>query len=134
MKDDIVTAAKWLGAALVLASVVLIGGMHWVLSTQVDRLREVLSPRQETAGLPVRVEVRPSVVSGDPVSAQVEKLMADAESLRLAGEEGERFWIHDQPSQIEPVVAESPRLVEPPEPLDPPSQLTPFRTHGGLGP
>lgn len=42
---------------------------------------------------------------------RVEELLVDSENLRLAGEDWERFWFLDQPSH-----------------------LTPFRTHGGLGP
>jgi hypothetical protein len=45
------------------------------------------------------------------VPAQVEQLLKESEDLRLAGEEWERFWFSDQPSH-----------------------MTPFRTHGGLGP
>ena len=40
-----------------------------------------------------------------------EELLVDSENLRLAGDDWERFWFLDQPSH-----------------------LTPFRTHGGLGP
>jgi hypothetical protein len=42
---------------------------------------------------------------------RVEELLVDSENLRQAGDEWERFWFLDQPSH-----------------------LTPFRTHGGLGP
>jgi hypothetical protein len=42
---------------------------------------------------------------------RVEELLVDSENLRLAGDDWERFWFLDQPSH-----------------------LTPFRTHGGLGP
>jgi hypothetical protein len=42
---------------------------------------------------------------------RVEELLNDSENLRLAGDDWERFWLLDQPSH-----------------------LTPFRTHGGLGP
>lgn len=42
---------------------------------------------------------------------RVEELLVDSENLRMFGDEWERFWFLDQPSH-----------------------LTPFRTHGGLGP
>jgi hypothetical protein len=42
---------------------------------------------------------------------RVEELLADSENLRQLGDEWERFWFLDQPSH-----------------------MTPFRTHGGLGP
>ena len=42
---------------------------------------------------------------------RVEELLVDSENLRLGGDDWERFWFLDQPSH-----------------------LTPFRTHGGLGP
>jgi hypothetical protein len=42
---------------------------------------------------------------------RVEELLVDSENLRMAGDDWERFWLLDQPSH-----------------------LTPFRTHGGLGP
>jgi hypothetical protein len=42
---------------------------------------------------------------------RVEELLVDSENLRMIGDEWERFWFLDQPSH-----------------------LTPFRTHGGLGP
>ncbi len=42
---------------------------------------------------------------------RVEELLVDSENLRMAGDDWERFWFLDQPSH-----------------------MTPFRTHGGLGP
>jgi hypothetical protein len=42
---------------------------------------------------------------------RVEQLLVDSENLRQAGDEWNRFWFLDQPSH-----------------------MTPFRTHGGLGP
>lgn len=42
---------------------------------------------------------------------RVEELLNDSENLRQVGDEWERFWFLDQPSH-----------------------MTPFRTHGGLGP
>ena len=42
---------------------------------------------------------------------RVQELLVDSENLRQAGDEWERFWFLDQPSH-----------------------MTPFRTHGGLGP
>lgn len=42
---------------------------------------------------------------------RVEQLLVDSENLRQAGDDWERFWFLDQPSH-----------------------LTPFKTHGGLGP
>ena len=42
---------------------------------------------------------------------RVDELLVDSENLRQAGDDWERFWLLDQPSH-----------------------LTPFRTHGGLGP
>ncbi|RUL81416.1 hypothetical protein [Tautonia sociabilis] len=42
---------------------------------------------------------------------RVEELLVDSENLRQIGDEWERFWFLDQPSH-----------------------MTPFRTHGGLGP
>jgi hypothetical protein len=42
---------------------------------------------------------------------RVEQLLVDSENLRLAGDDWDRFWFLDQPSH-----------------------LTPYRTHGGLGP
>ncbi|WP_435010607.1 hypothetical protein P12x_001886 [Tundrisphaera lichenicola] len=42
---------------------------------------------------------------------RVEELLVDSENLRQAGDEWERIWFLDQPSH-----------------------MTPFRTHGGLGP
>ena len=37
MQGDVVTAAKWLGGSLVLASVILISGLRWVASVEVGR-------------------------------------------------------------------------------------------------
>jgi hypothetical protein len=42
---------------------------------------------------------------------RVHELLVDSENLRQAGDDWERFWLLDQPSH-----------------------MTPFRTHGGLGP
>ncbi|HEY2157472.1 MAG TPA: hypothetical protein VGH33_17725 [Isosphaeraceae bacterium] len=42
---------------------------------------------------------------------RVEELLNDSENLRMVGDDWERIWF-----------------------LDPPSHLTPWRTHGGLGP
>jgi hypothetical protein len=42
---------------------------------------------------------------------RVQELLVDSENMRQAGDEWERIWFLDQPSH-----------------------LTPFRTHGGLGP
>ena len=42
---------------------------------------------------------------------RVEELLTDSENMRMIGHEWERFWFLDQPSH-----------------------LTPWRTHGGLGP
>jgi hypothetical protein len=42
---------------------------------------------------------------------RVEELLVDSENMRQIGDEWERIWFLDQPSH-----------------------LTPFRTHGGLGP
>ncbi len=42
---------------------------------------------------------------------RVEQLLVDSENMRQIGDEWERFWFLDQPSH-----------------------MTPFRTHGGLGP
>jgi hypothetical protein len=42
---------------------------------------------------------------------RVEELLVDSENMRQIGDEWERFWFLDQPSH-----------------------MTPFRTHGGLGP
>jgi hypothetical protein len=42
---------------------------------------------------------------------RVEELLVDSENLRQIGDEWERFWFLDQPSH-----------------------MTPWRTHGGLGP
>jgi hypothetical protein len=42
---------------------------------------------------------------------RVEELLVDSENLRLAGDDWERFWFLDQPSH-----------------------MTPFPTHGGMGP
>lgn len=42
---------------------------------------------------------------------RAEELLVESENLRQAGDEWERFWFLDQPSH-----------------------MTPFRTHGGLGP
>jgi hypothetical protein len=42
---------------------------------------------------------------------RAEELLVDSENLRMVGDEWERFWFLDQPSH-----------------------MTPFRTHGGLGP
>jgi len=42
---------------------------------------------------------------------RAEELLVDSENLRIAGDDWERFWFLDQPSH-----------------------MTPFRTHGGLGP
>src|SRR5262245_45125652 len=42
---------------------------------------------------------------------RVEELLVDSENLRQGGDDWERFWLLDQPSH-----------------------LSPFRTHGGVGP
>src|SRR5690348_12338618 len=97
MQGNIVTAAKWLGASLVLASVILVGGLYWVLSSQVGRLTASVRPHRQ------------AVTTDSP--DVVEKLLAGSEKLRQAGEIWEQSWLLDQPSH-----------------------LTPYRTHGGVGP
>ena len=42
---------------------------------------------------------------------RAEELLVDSENMRMLGDEWERIWFLDQPSH-----------------------MTPFRTHGGLGP
>jgi hypothetical protein len=39
----------------------------------------------------------------EEISARVQKLMKDSESLRMVGDEWERFWLMDQPSRMTPV-------------------------------
>lgn len=43
MEGNVVTAAKWLGAAIVLASAILVGGLRWALSP-LDRDRSTATP------------------------------------------------------------------------------------------
>src|SRR5947209_1743550 len=42
MQGNVVQAARWLGACLVLASMVFVAGLHWTRSAHADRLAEVL--------------------------------------------------------------------------------------------
>lgn len=97
MRGDVVAAARWLGASLVLSSAILVVGFYWVLSPRVDR--------------PVEPERAPAETAAAVDLGRVEKLLAGSEALRIAGDDWERFWLSDQPKH-----------------------LTPYRTHGGVGP
>lgn len=111
MKGNVVTAAKWLGASLVLASVILVGGLYWILSSHIGRLTETVRPNGEataTASSAHRFEeASPRYLVYPPQRAE---LFIDSENLRKAGEEWEAQF-HDQPSRV-----------------------TPFSTRGGWGP
>ncbi len=97
MKGDVVAAAKWLGSSLIVASLILAGGVHWAFKTR------------ERPGLVAQPPDLPSEVAFRPV--RVQELLTESEKLREAGDDWDRTWFLDQPSQ-----------------------MTPFRTHGGLGP
>jgi hypothetical protein len=88
MQGNVVSAAKWLGASMVLASIILVAGLHWVLSLQGSRL--TLSVRLQRE----RTE--------NALSERVEHLLGESEKLRQAGDEHERFWLLDQPSHMMP--------------------------------
>lgn len=135
MQDDVITAAKWLGASLVFASLILVGGLHWILSSQVGRLTESMRAHREVSAtvsherMPSansgRRPIRPNPVEGDAVahgdpapptnsptlSTRVEHLLTESEKLRHAGDDWERSWLQNQPTH-----------------------LAPSRTHGGVGP
>ena len=117
MQGNVVSAARWLGASLVVAGVILVVGIHWSLSSLAGRW--TVSGRESigTSEIPVK-----SISAADPDAAnspqgpayrpaRVQELLSDAEKLRAAGEDWDRFWFVEQPSH-----------------------MTPFRTHGGLGP
>lgn len=51
MEGNVVTAAKWLGSLMVLASLILVGGMRWVLgSLEWDRPGESIPGQAAKAG------------------------------------------------------------------------------------
>jgi hypothetical protein len=45
IRGDVVAAARWLGASMVLASAVLVVGLRWVLSTEAARLADAIRAR-----------------------------------------------------------------------------------------
>ncbi len=89
---------------MVLASAILVLGLSWALSPV--KGRAAATPTPGRAG---PVAPRAPEVAFRPV--RVAELLDRSEELRQAGDQWERFWFLDQPSQ-----------------------MTPFRTHGGLGP
>ena len=104
MQGSIVRAAKWLGGSLVLASVILVVGFRSAPSSVVT------SP----AVAPATRVVETSAARVEEVVAmhdQAKALLTETENLRIIGDEWERFWFSDQPSD-----------------------MTPYRTHGNLGP
>ena len=104
MKGNIVSAARWLGTSLVLASVVLVGGLQLSRSTQLCRHTESMRPPTEGQSPPVRVQVNSTNDPSGPAkpSEQVQQLAVETENTRLGGDEWERFWYLDQPSHLTP--------------------------------
>src|ERR1700761_623700 len=47
MDGNIVVAAKWLGASMIVASGILVGGGYWVASREISRLSEAMRVRPE---------------------------------------------------------------------------------------
>jgi hypothetical protein len=102
MQGDIVAASKWLGASMILASGLLVGGLHWVLSTNVNRLvrlttersPEVVSLAGETAVLP-----RPDQdLAARDIHALVEQFRRDSNVLRVQGDQAGPLGLRAQAS------------------------------------
>ena len=89
MQGNIVTAARWLGGSLVLASLLLVGGLHWTLSRHADRLAASMS----------RQRVGVSTTTSNP---RIEELLNETEALREASDDFKPFWTLDDPSQLKP--------------------------------
>ena len=116
MEGNIVTAARWLGASMIAASAILVGGIHWTLSRQTGRLAATApAPPPPAApalvGEPVRSDMeelarvfRNQGKETDPAveRAGVESLLKQSESLRTGGEQWERFWFKDEPERPQP--------------------------------
>lgn len=120
MEGNIVTAARWLGASMIAASAILVGGIHWTLSRQTSRLAAPApAPAQASAppaapalvGEPVRSDMeelarvfRNQGKQADPAveRAGAESLLKQSESLRTGGEQWERFWFKDEPERLQP--------------------------------
>jgi hypothetical protein len=100
MEGNVVTAAKWLGSSIVLASLILVGGMRWVLSS-VERDR----PARST---PVQAG------QADPPPGELEELAKsfrglgpDATATKPTSAPPPRPWFADQPSgRVAPLPAE----------------------------
>ena len=107
MEGNVVTAAKWLGAAMVLASAILVGGLRWVLSSKVEWDRAVGTPPIQA------IEAKPPV----PSPGELEEL---AKSFRGLGPE---------PNAL-PSERDQPRLLF----AEPPTEAAPGPTQDGTGP
>jgi hypothetical protein len=118
MEGNIVTAARWLGASMIAASAILVGGIHWTLSRPAGRLAATASapasPPAPTAapalvGEPVRSDMeelarvfRNQGKDAAVARAGAESLLKQSESLRTTGEEWDRFWFKDPPERLPP--------------------------------
>ena len=89
MHGDIVAASKWLGASMILASGLLVGGLHWVLSTNVDRLVRSMAERPpDVVSLAAGTAILPHADQDAPardIHALVEQFRRDANDLELPG-------------------------------------------------
>ena len=110
MEGNVVTAAKWLGAAMVLASAILVGGLRWVLSSKVEWERPV-----GTTSVP-NIEAKPTVQAG-PLPRDLDEL---ARSFRGLGPE---------PNTL-PSKRDQPRRLF----AEPPTEAAPGPTQGRTSP
>lgn len=108
MEGNVVTAAKWLGSSMVLASLIFVGGMRWALSS-VDWAHPAESSRipAEQAMVPTTpgdLKKLAEVFHGGEGNAVADQASAtqflkQSESLRQPGKDWERFWFQDHPPQ-----------------------------------
>ncbi|SIO32976.1 hypothetical protein SAMN05444166_3831 [Singulisphaera sp. GP187] len=112
MEGNIVTAAKWLGAAMVLASAILAGGLRSALST-VER-----KPPEKTPSIPTQApEVAPPILETGPLPGDLEEL---AKSFH--GPKPKAGPLPSAPAQLRP---RSRSLFAEPTPGPPPSDTNP---------
>ena len=93
MQGNVVTAAKWLGASMILASVILVVGLHWVCNLGIIRLE---------ASVRVALNTVETGRSPGGVSMRVDDLLKESEALRAESSDHDGFWLLDQPSHLTP--------------------------------
>lgn len=96
MQGSIVSAAKWLGGSLVLASVILVVGFRTTPSSVATS--PAVAPATQVVVTPA-ARVEEVVALHDQAKAR----LTETDNLRMIGDEWERFWFNDQPSRMTPV-------------------------------